>query len=232
MAIVKALASEQAIDILDTEAAASEVLSQFKDAAAISPGRRVYMATAVKNGILRGLPGGVLNPTAGITRAEVAGLLDRALVSFLVPAMCSAQAEPGCTMRVFVDAMLPYASRVSEKTGLPEAFVLAQWGHESGWGTSPPARDNLNFAGIKKRPDHPVGELHPSYAAYESLGDFMRDYIDTISQDRYAGVLKAAKEGASAEVLAGMLLEAGYCEDEDYGRKVAGAEASLMRYVP
>lgn len=232
MAIVKALASEQAIDILDTEAAASEVLSQFKDAAAISPGRRVYMATAVKNGILRGLPGGVLNPTAGITRAEVAGLLDRALVSFLVPAMCSAQAEPGCTMRVFVDAMLPYASRVSEKTGLPEAFVLAQWGHESGWGTSPLARDNLNFAGIKKRPDHPVGELHPDYAAYESLGDFMRDYIDTISQDRYAGVLQAAKEGASAEVLAGMLLEAGYCEDEDYGRKVAGAEASLMRYLP
>jgi len=232
MAIVKALAAEQAIDILDTEAAASEVLSQFKDAATISPGRRVYMATAVRNGILRGLPGDVLNPTAGITRAEVAGLLDRALVSFLLPARCSAQAERGCTVRVFVDAMLPYASRVSEKTGVSEEFVLAHWGHESGWGLSPLARHNLNFAGIKKRPDHPVGELHPSYAAYESLGDFMQDYIDTISQDRYEGVLKAAREGASAEVLAGMLLEAGYCEDEDYGSKVGGAEASLMRYLP
>ncbi|KIL42082.1 hypothetical protein SD70_02545 [Gordoniibacillus kamchatkensis] len=131
----------------------------------------------------------------------------------------------------FVKKMLPYAQKASMRTGLPVEFILGQWGHESGWGTSQAAKMDLNFAGIKPWDGAAAGP-DSTYAGYSSLSDFSDGYADfLIKNKRYKGLLDAARNGASDDELAKIMGNTGYAEDPDYASKLRGAIGTAQRSI-
>lgn len=131
----------------------------------------------------------------------------------------------------FVNKMMPYAKQASQSTGLPVEFILGQWGHESGWGTSSVSQTNNNFAGIKPWSGAGAGS-NKMYAGFNSLSDFASGYSDfMLKNERYKGLLDAARKGASDDSLADIMQGTGYAEDPEYGRKLSGTIRSAQNAI-
>jgi flagellum-specific peptidoglycan hydrolase FlgJ len=99
----------------------------------------------------------------------------------------------------FVNWAVPWAVEASRRTGVPWQTIVAQWGFETGWGTSNLFRNHHNFAGVKRgkatagMPVAPGGSFR-SYPDYEAgLEDWVRvmflRYYDKV---RAAGDVQAA----------------------------------------
>lgn len=121
----------------------------------------------------------------------------------------------------FFDKMLPYANRASSATSIPTSVILAQWGIESGYGTSKGAKVRNNFGGLSwmssKMPDwtNATG-LDPRpkneggyYFTYANASDYTDDYIHYMQGSRYASVRKAGKEGNITQIV-NALSKSGY----------------------
>lgn len=67
----------RALDMKDEALAAKDRILPFKDAAAISPRYRGYVAVAVDLGLFTGYPEGTFRPQQAVKRAEMAALLSR-----------------------------------------------------------------------------------------------------------------------------------------------------------
>jgi D-alanyl-D-alanine carboxypeptidase/Mannosyl-glycoprotein endo-beta-N-acetylglucosaminidase len=121
----------------------------------------------------------------------------------------------------FATAMLPYAQRVSQATGVSPQVIMAQWGNESGWGTSPAAKQN-NFAGIK----NPQG----GYATFNNPNDFADSYIQTLQKPQYAG---AVNTGADANAFVKGLKSGGYFEGDPttYANNVSAGARGLGPFI-
>ncbi|MHB1701884.1 MAG: glucosaminidase domain-containing protein, partial [Acidobacteriaceae bacterium] len=132
--------------------------------------------------------------------------------------------------------MAPYALRVSKATGIPAAFILSQWMHESTWGTSPAARLNENLAGIKPSAAHPAGK-DAKYAGYSSLAQFAQADIQTLMQPRYAHARLLAQHGASAQSVFSALASEGYtgsptpAQASAYGSEVQAIVNQLVAQI-
>ena len=139
------------------------------------------------------------------------------------------------------------AAAAAERTsGIPAQFMLAQAGHESGWGRhqikhadGTPAH---NLFGIKAganwkgavaevtTTEYINGEpkrLVQRFRAYASAEESFADYAALMkSQPRYQAVLNA---GNDARAFADGLQRAGYATDPRYADKIAGAIATTQR---
>jgi len=128
------------------------------------------------------------------------------------------------TPEEFFKAMMPYARRVSERTGLDPRLVLAQSALETGYGKSAP---NSNYFGIKG-----AGQVFPSeeffdgkmvvepseFRAYENPQQSFDDYASFITGNkRYEPVLKA--KTLSDQIAA--MGASGYATDPNYGAKLS-----------
>ena len=134
----------------------------------------------------------------------------------------------------YFDYMAPYAQQAAARTGLPVAVILAQWAHESGFGTSELARKRDNHAGIKATPRADY-ETPAGFSGYKSLSSFARGYSRVISQrgpwppvPDYSEVLDLAAEGASAEDVAYALGRSQWAE-EHYGRPQGQSLVDLIK---
>ncbi|GBG55153.1 hypothetical protein SPFL3102_03585 [Sporomusaceae bacterium FL31] len=97
------------------------------------------------------------------------------------------------------------AEKVSSETGIPAAFVWAQWAHESQGFTSRLAKENFNFGGVtqeapngeaNKQPDG--GNYYKKFDSPEEYASFFSQYIRkynlegaTDSIDKYASALRS-----------------------------------------
>jgi len=79
--LVKILSAQGRLALLDA-AAANTVLANVPDAGSIAPELRLYVATAIQNKVLLGMPDGRFDPTGMVTRAQTAVLLHRVQVDF------------------------------------------------------------------------------------------------------------------------------------------------------
>ena len=128
------------------------------------------------------------------------------------------------TPEEFFKAMMPYARKVSERTGLDPRLVLAQSALETGYGKSAP---NSNYFGIKG-----AGQVFPSeeffdgkmvvepseFRAYENPQQSFDDYASFITGNkRYEPVLKA--KTLSDQIAA--MGASGYATDPNYGAKLS-----------
>jgi hypothetical protein len=120
----------------------------------------------------------------------------------------------------------PYAQRAAAGTGLPVPTILGQWGHETGWGTSALAKLN-NLGGIKYI-GAPGSYPASGGAGYNTLDDFVRDYIRVVNLSFYAPVRDAAARGADPVAVGAAWGGTPYAEDPAYGSKVAGAVARVL----
>ncbi len=156
---------------------------------------------------------------------------------------------PGIPDRTAADFIEQHgaAARAAEaSSGIPAAFMLAQAGHESGWGSKPvrsaDGRDAHNLFGIKATAGWkgPVAEVLTTevvagqamkmvqrFRAYASAAESFADYAQMMrASPRYQGVREA---GANAQRFAQGLQDAGYATDPAYAAKLARAIHTTLR---
>lgn len=151
-----------------------------------------------------------------------------------VPAQKSGGAKMQSTP--FVSVLMPEAMVVSDETGIPAHFMIAQAALETGWGRSMPRRSDgspsFNLFGIKAGRDWsgPVAEAGTTeyvnglperrvqrFRAYASFAESFRDYAHLLtSNSRYSAVLNADSPAAFAR----NLQQAGYATDPAYAVKL------------
>jgi flagellum-specific peptidoglycan hydrolase FlgJ len=121
----------------------------------------------------------------------------------------------------YIEKMRPYAIKASNGTGLPVELILAQWGHETGWGTSSVSKRANNHGGIKytSHADYQSG----AYAGYNSLNSFVQDYIRVMNLSYY----KDVRAAGSLEEKVTALDKSPYAEDPRYGEKLMNILSSM-----
>lgn len=114
----------------------------------------------------------------------------------------------------FMSSMSGYAMTAGAALGMPYQVILAQWAHESAYGTSDLANRAKNFAGIKynDNADFKSG----SYAGYNSIPSFVQDYIRVMRLPYYNGVRNADGIRETIEELG----KSPYAEDKSYADKL------------
>jgi flagellum-specific peptidoglycan hydrolase FlgJ len=114
----------------------------------------------------------------------------------------------------FYTSMQQYALTAGAVLGIPPQVILAQWAHESAYGTSDLALRANNFGGIKytNNADYQSG----SYGGYNSLASFVQDYIRVMSLPYYKPVREANGVRASIEAFG----KTPYAEDQSYVGKL------------
>jgi flagellar protein FlgJ len=145
----------------------------------------------------------------------------------------------------FLDRHERAAAAAERTSGIPATFMLAQAGHESGWGRREIVRSDgaptHNLFGIKAganwkgavaevttteyvggQPKHMVQR----FRAYASYDESFADYAALMKQQRYQAVRAA---GSDAQAFATGLQRAGYATDPRYADKLTGAIAAAQR---
>jgi len=146
----------------------------------------------------------------------------------------------------FVQRHEQAAAAAERNSGIPAAFMLAQAGHESGWGRHEIKRGDgtpaHNLFGIKAgagwkgdvaevtTTEYVNGEprrMVQRFRAYASHAESFADYAALMkSQPRYQAVLAA---GNDPRAFAEGLQRAGYATDPRYADKLSGAIATTQR---
>jgi len=146
----------------------------------------------------------------------------------------------------FVQQHEQAAAAAERASGIPATFMLAQAGHESGWGRREShhadGTPTHNLFGIKAgagwkgavaevtTTEYVNGEprrLVQRFRAYASPAESFADYAALMkSQPRYQGVRDA---GSDARAFATSLQRAGYATDPMYADKLSGAIATAQR---
>lgn len=145
------------------------------------------------------------------------------------PSLPPTQTYKGSGEKQFIYTMKPYALQTAAKMGVPKQyrnnvaeFLLAEWGKESGWGTSVAAKENDNFAGIKPPGSGHYAGVDHTYAGYSSLSDFANgDAYYFTHNSNYAKFTQAARKGASPRELAALLGATPYAQDPTYGYSIS-----------
>jgi flagellum-specific peptidoglycan hydrolase FlgJ len=103
------------------------------------------------------------------------------------------------TPKAFAARYKPAAVLASKATGVLPGVILAQWAHETGWGTSVLARKCDNMAGIRFY-GHKGTTNRGGFACYRSMAGFVADYVHTLKLPYYLKVRRA--KGALAQISA------------------------------
>lgn len=175
-----------------------------------------------------------LNPS---NAAMLPGKINPSVDAFLAPIPLEAQQKKLSNHSTdFIDKLLSHAKIVSQSTGIPPHFMLAQAALESGWGKHEILRaDNnpsYNLFGIKAGANwkgDTVDKVTTEYVngvpqkvvekfrAYSSYAEGFNDYANLLLDNpRYAKVLKST----DAATFANGLQRAGYATDPMYAEKL------------
>ena len=142
------------------------------------------------------------------------------------------------TPEEFFARMLPYARKVSERTGIDPRVIIAQAALETGYGKSAP---NNNYFGIKSTGQggqtlptteyvngKPV-QMDQSFRTYGDMGQSAEDYGSFILKNpRYADVLSAT--GLDEQIAA--LGKSGYATDPNYAAKLKNIAGKINLNAP
>jgi len=138
------------------------------------------------------------------------------------------------------------AAQAAERaSGIPATFMLAQAGHESGWGQRElkhaDGTPTNNLFGIKagagwkgavaevtttEYADGQTRRVVQRFRAYASPAESFADYAALMKNRRYQAVRDA---GSDAQAFASGLQRAGYATDPRYADKLSGAIATAQR---
>lgn len=118
------------------------------------------------------------------------------------------------SQKSFMSSMSGYAMTAGAALGMPYQVILAQWAHESAYGTSDLANRAKNYAGIKynDNADFKSG----AYAGYNNISKFVSDYIRVMRLPYYNNVRNADGIRETIEELG----KSPYAEDKSYKDKL------------
>lgn len=131
----------------------------------------------------------------------------------------------------FADKYGAAAARAAESLGVEPNVVLANWGHETGWGKSIiPGTNNLgNIKAVRGQggvaaTDNMTGS-RDNYMNFESPDAFADHYVSLINK-RYKDAMGA---GGDMAKFAGALKAGGYAEDPKYASRLGAAYQTLLK---
>jgi len=159
------------------------------------------------------------------TNAARYGLVDRP------PARSS---TPTGSRKEFVAAMMPYALKAAEETGLDPRIIIAQAAQETGWGRSAP---NNNYFGIKSHGkaggssqtthEYVNGKritVKDDFRGYRDMGESVQGYVEFLrTNPRYSDMLSASTLDEQLSALG----KSGYATDPNYARSVGSIARSI-----
>lgn len=122
------------------------------------------------------------------------------------------------------------AERVGAELDVDPGLILAQWGHETGWGRGVPGKYNLgNIKGKGTTAYDTIEKSKSQYKNYASPDEFAADYVDQIKRN-WPGAMGAKRDvGAfTAGLEQGRLGK--YATDESYGKKLASAVTKALPF--
>lgn len=97
------------------------------------------------------------------------------------------------TFAQFKTKMDSYAAKAAAAIPMNKDVILAQWGNESGNGTSSRAVNDNNYGGIKYSQYSTTAiKKSDGFARYASIDGFVTDYIRVMKLSYYSGVRAAA----------------------------------------
>lgn len=157
----------------------------------------------------------------------------------------SSNTNGGNHISEFASRMMPFAEKVSARTGIPAIFMVAQAALESGWGRSELKYQNgapsYNLFGIKasgnwagRTVDSMTTEFIDGeyvkrvekFRAYDSYADSFKDFTDLIRQNaRYSNVMRHLHDPISYSQAMG---RSGYATDPHYGAKLQSVILSFL----
>lgn len=128
----------------------------------------------------------------------------------------------------YLSMMLFYAQTASAATGIPVGVILAQWAHETGYGSSSISKNANNHAGIKSNSsgrDYVSGQ----YAGYNSISSFVQDYVRLlVNLPYYEEVITVARSGGSPDAVIEALDRSPWATDPLYGSKLKSVYRSAV----
>lgn len=161
------------------------------------------------------------------------------------PAAARAARIPERAAAAFMQRHEQAAQAAERASGIPATFMLAQAGHESGWGQRELRRADgtptHNLFGIKAGAgwkgataevtttevvDGQARRVVQRFRAYASHAESFADYAALMHTQRYRAVRAA---GDDAQAFAAGLQRAGYATDPRYADRLSGAIATVQR---
>lgn len=91
----------------------------------------------------------------------------------------------------FIDWAVPWAVEASRLTGMHWQVIVAQWCHETGYGTSELFQAHRNFAGVRNASDPRFrGPVKPgtTFRSYATTDDGFADYLRVLGLPYYIAV--------------------------------------------
>lgn len=139
-------------------------------------------------------------------------------------------------VQAFVDAFQPLAIAASVAlSGLPAALILAQWGAESGWGTTALCVANQNWGGLKAG-DAVIskGRDARGFSIFYGQNTFADAYVSVLNRIPNYAALRAYLAGTqkpSIEQCIDLIAKSGYCEGNPaaYGNLLSDCIATLRK---
>lgn len=136
----------------------------------------------------------------------------------------------GTTPDDFVEKFRPAADLAAERLGVSPKVLLAQFGHETGWGKHIiPGTNNLgnikDFSGKGVSATDSMLGTKDKYRVYGSPEEFAEDFANLITK-RYGAAVGAGDDPVK---FARALKAGGYAEDPAYISKVVGAHRAISK---
>ena len=131
----------------------------------------------------------------------------------------------------FIDWATPWAVEASRRTGIHWQVIVAQWCHETGFGTSALFITHRNPGGIRRSALTPTAPVAPggTFRHYDSWGEAMADYVRVMLLGYYTAVRVDAGIGAQIVELGKSPYDAGHYR----GSKASNPPGSALRaYLP
>jgi len=131
----------------------------------------------------------------------------------------------------FLQEYSDVADQVSAETGIDRNLLLAQWGHETAWGTKTVGKYNLgNIKDVTGKGPTAVDKMEKSKASYKEYGspqEFAADYTNLLKRN-FPGALNTGSDvGAFTQGLQAGRTGA-YATDPDYRQKIARTATALL----
>lgn len=133
----------------------------------------------------------------------------------------------GDPVQEFATKYRPLAEKAGAELGVDPGLIIAQWGHETGWGRGVPGKHNLG--NIKGKGTAAYDKLEGSrseYRNYESPEAFVQDYVSQIKRNWPEAMGAKRDVAAFTRGLQKGRLGA-YATDPKYASKMAGIAAML-----
>ena len=156
---------------------------------------------------------------------SLSNMADGGIVGFAEKGLVKPKIDP---VQNFATKNYSLAEQAGKALGVEPGIIIAQWGHETGWGKGVPGKYNLgNIKGKGTQAFDSLEKSNSQYKNYESPEAFVQDYVSQIKRNFPDAVGAGGDVNQFTKGLQKGRLGA-YATDPDYAKKIASAVTKIL----